>query len=785
MKKIRNFFRKSKEQESLPGRETPEDSGFTLEAPSFASRICQRSASEPVVYFRTSLSPAERKSLEDLPSVLFEGPDPSWPAWLTCVTHLSTPNSVNADADHSGRVLLDERTALLLRLQSRLQLCPTPPSALLKVLLITLSDRLNIAKFTSSLGFVDPFTSPSYSTDIQNLVTVLGGLLPLLQWFIQKDRSGLLLHRKALEMLVDFLQMTGQKAGKMEGCSEDKTSPFLWLLASCSECVCLQSELIRLHLKSHKGLDSHLLQQHFNALYTCISSLHTSSATEKLAWKDIPLPSDSIVPADAQGGNLLLVLLTCLYAVSLENDSFQDHVTKFLRKRILTTLTLRLRTSRTLQEPSVRPFLYIFLTALQILRLHIRTARTTILLVLEEGHAALSELLSIACWYHFHWTLTVAHPSFTRDQSFLARIYQELSVIAEAAVKTKVESHFFSLFSQLTDASLYEQSQGRLPIVQSYTLELLSDYVLLLFKSGCEVTEGGLIDAYSIILSPLFTSVLETTPQSSDYEMIGSVSAEELFPVVRRSFYGLLAQLRRFREGTKSLVFAFTTCLHQYKELKGFVGRVNTVMRELLEHGDEGLLDCLITNNAIECVFQLLYDCRLYEACRESLRECTQMLLTFLSLPALCAHVLSHCGEMSERIMTDFLPIPHLADFSISYALRLIQEPGSLSLANQFVSAFASPTDPSLTSKLTLSLEHTLLKCPSPFMRTTLVDAGLLDVLFSRLQALDSPDNALILLSILRLVLSDCAYAQEALRLKGYSALQVLLQGLYSEVTPT
>ena len=784
MKRIRNFFRRSKECESL-GRETQDESGAVLESPSFTRRITQRLASEQVVYFRTSLSPAERRALEDLPSLLFEGPEPSWQAWLSCVALLSTSNSVNSDPDHVGRALLSERTSLLLRLHSRFHLCPAPPSALLKVLLITLSDHLNLAKFTSSLGSGDPFTSEDYLAEVQELVRVLAGLLPLLQWFLQKDRSGLLLHRKALEMLTDFLLVMGQKVGKMEGCSEEKTTPFLWLLASCSECVCLQSELIRLHLKTHKGLDSSLLQQHFNALYTCISSFHTSSATEKLVWKDIPHSSDSIVPEEAQGRNLLLVLLTSLYTISLDSENFQDYVTKFLRKRILTTLTLRLRTSKTLEEPSVRPFLYIFLTALQILRLHIRTSRTTILLVLEEGHAALSELLSIACWYHFHWTLTVAHPSFTREQCFLARIYQELSIIAEAAVKTKVESHFFSLFSQLTDMSLYEQSQGRLPTVQSYTLELLSDYVLLLFKSGCEVTEGGLIDAYAIIFSPLFTSALEITSLSTDYEMIDSVSAEELLPVVRRQFYGLLGYLRRFREGTKSLVFAFTTCLHQYKELKGFVGKVNAVMKELLGKGDEALVECLVQNNAIECVFQLLYDCRLYETCQNSLRECTQMLLTFLSLPTLCAHVLSHCEEMSDRIMADFLVIPHLADFSIDYALLLMQEPGSLSIARRFVSAFSSLSDPVLTSKLTLSLEHTLLKSTSHILKKTLTDAGLLDALLSRLQALNSPDSALVLLSILRLVLCDCLHAQDTMRLKGYSALQHLLQTLYHEVILT
>jgi hypothetical protein len=135
--------------------------------------------------------------------------------------------------------------------------------------------------------------------------------------------------------------------------------------------------------------------------------------------------------------------------------------------------------------------------------------------------------------------------------------------------------------------------------------------------------------------------------------------------------------------------------------------------------------------------------------------------------------------------MTDFLLIPHLADFSMDYALLLMQEPGSLSIARRFVFAFSSLSDPALTSKLTLSLEHTLLKSTSHILKKTLTDAGLLDALFSRLEALNSPDSALVLLSILRLVLCDCLHAQDTMRLKGYITLQHLLQTLFHEVILT
>lgn len=750
---------------------------MSLEKSVLAGRIYQRPSTEPALYFRTPLTPEERKVLEELPGEVLEGEEVEWSQVLQ---HLSTPNAINADPDSVCRFFLVERTKVLQRLHPFLSRSSAPSSALLKLLLVTLSDHINIAKFTSCLAATDPFTSPRYEQEIHEISSVLGVLVPLLHLFIAKDRSGLMLHRKTLEMMQDFVMLLGQKAGKMENCSEEKALPYLVLIAVCVECVSLQSELIHLHLKTHKSIDFQLLQSHFNALYACLNALHTSSATEKLAWTFLSRSQESIIPVEAQGRNLVLVLLTALYTVSLEHENLQQHVAKFMHKRILMTLTVKLRSCKDGREENVRPFLYIFLIALKIFRLYIRSARVSILLVLEDDHTSISELLSIACWYHFHWDIPTPHLSFTLNHSFLPLIYQEISLIAEAAIRTKVENQVFSLFSQLNEGSVYEESIGKLPIVQSYTLELLSEYILSLVKNGCELTECGLIDAFSLFFSPLFTSaVLNPVP---DYDIIDSVNPEELLVSIRRQFYGVLEQLRRFKEGARSLVFAFTSCLHQYKEIKGFVGRVNEVMRGVMESGEEQLVECLIKNNAVECVFQLLHDCALYESCHSSVTECTEMLLTFLSLPSISTHILHNCQDMSERIMHDYLHIPYLADFSIKYALKLMQQPGSLTIAQQFLAFFTSESDSVLCSKLTIALERTLLSAHTRIFQETLTEARIIDAILSRLQGLSTPEDALIILNILKLVLFDCDRSQEYMRVKGYLGLQMTLIELYQEV---
>ena len=784
MKRLRNFFRgRHKESDaSEPDEGLRQSQTFVSEcdAGSPFALIRQRAANEPVVCFRAPLTAGERKSLEDLPLEVLEGVEGGSALWREIVNMLSSPMSVNTDPDSVCRQYLRERSAFLCHFSTLLTQSPQfrAPSSLCKVLLITLTDRLNIAKFTSSLGTIDPFQAVSYSTDLGELAACVPKMMKLLSFFVREDGSAMLLHKKAVEMVVEFLNVLSDKVKRIEPYMDDhpRITPFLHLLCVFSESTCLLTELLKRHTKTHKNCEAQL-QQNFNSLYTCINSLHYSSATEHVAWTSFPFLEEAMTPSECRDRNLILVLLTCLYCVSSENESFQMHVTKFVRKRMLTSLVLKLRNGRGLPQTRVQLYIQIFLMTLKIFRMYTSSNRATILLLLEEDRDALGEMLSYVCYYYYEWGSTAFHTTFRRDAKFLGRIYTELSEIAKEAIKTKVESQVFSLFRPLSDLGLYEVSKGKLPVVQSYTLEFLLEYASQGVRGNAE--SGGAV--FPLIFSPLFVSALEDQTDG-EYDLIDA-DAEDLCTSVKLSFFGVLNALRKTKEATESLVIAFITGVQQYKDCATFIRRLNSILLELLKQRDSSFEEYLQTCGAVESLFQLMHDCQVYQSSEECLSECGRMLLTLTSLPMLSRHILDSCVSMSEKIFDDYLQLPRLADFSIQYALNLISLPGSGVVAQKFIQAFATVRDPVLVEKLTAGLERGLSVSNQPALKQALADAHLLEAILGRLKDLESPDSALALLTIMKLALCDCEAAQSRMRGSGYVQLQDTICRLYHDVS--
>ena len=632
------------------------------------------------------------------------------------------------------------------------------PPNLVQFLLMTLQDKVTALRTQTCFSTGSPYTQSNSEETLQEASKSLCPLLELAEYCVAREGSGLLLHNSALEV---FLEVTDLLIGSLEGlsaASQQAVSELVQLLFHLVHADYALAEMYRSHLgyvasaaQSYSVLTLRLQR----LLEVLLSDIYLQQVSE-IQYSFFDTSVSSImqlfhVPLYATA-DLLYVLLTFNCTLARHSPEAEDTLTELILKYLLIVVITSLRKLKhSGRRVEVDTALEKTLLALQVLRNFTDKRQDRFSSLIQAHSDKLNSVIYYHAWYFLVSRQWASASSFANDPSRLGRLY---SVLFDLLCGEDRELPV-SVFLTLLELDLVERCREAPPVIQMYTLELVTSYLV---STGTTIETQTLEPlVLDLVLTPLF------------YSSSSSPLAERCNEYITT----ILRVIKERRGGKTILLRSLCQSVRLYQEFHLFLSKISELISSLTSERDDGTLQALQDSGIAEHLLTTLQDQS--EAVPAESVDCLKVILVrLLDIPEVAAGLLH--SPLLARLLQDLFSLPRLTDFYIFCVSRLMKFYPENSLFSNFLRTLRETESSSLLRSLLQGLEQALsgsrevvAKC-----QAGLVSAGVLDALVHTLEK--DGELCAVVLSVFRAVLHKSKVARNNVTKELLGHLRELLR---------
>ena len=756
MKRLGKLFRRSKTLADVNNESKAFQAETEAQVTDLHPSVQLRLKSESVPPFRSALV-----TDVELNSTCILAIDDFKKQWTEASSDLS-PASVGRRLQFLGNV-----HATLLKHFARQLAVPYP---LVQVLLMTIQDKW--ISFTTQTCFaeVNPFVHSSVGEVLRELHITFSPLLELVEYCVARESSCFLLHSSAISLFEEIIDVFTRSLESLSSSdSEEVVGSFVRLLFHIAHCVYSLAEMCKAHsayisatAQSFADLTGRL--QHLLEVLLCDIYLQKVSEIQYAFFeKDVSLVLKLFHFKAGAPADLFYVLLSFNCILARKSPEAEENlaslVVRFLFPVVITTLRKhKLSLSR---ESEIETALEKSLLCLQVVRNYTERRPERFARLIQEHSGKLNDLIYYHAWYYLsqrHWSSCL---SFAMDQSRLGRLYCLLfDLLCSDDKELPV-----SIFLTLLELDLVEKCKDAPPVIQTYTLELVTSYLVSTGTSAqAQMLESCVLD---LVLSPLFFT-----------------GSQQDGPLVERCNEYITSILRVIKErpgGKIVLLKSLCASVRFYKEFPIYLSKTSELISSLTSERDDEMVNALLSTSTAEQLLTTLQDSQ--DGVPAASVECLKVIAVKLLDISEVAEQVLHTPALLNRLMEDLVRLPHLTEFYIHCVSRLMKFHPEDELFTGFLQALKQAESSSLLRSLLQGLEQalsgnrrTVTEC-----QARLISAGVFDVLLLTLEK--DGDLCAVVLSVFRAVLHKSKLSRRNLTKEQLEKMSGLLRAQLSHVS--
>jgi len=632
------------------------------------------------------------------------------------------------------------------------------PPGLVQFLLMTLQDKVTLLRAHTCFGTASPYDQPDSEETLREASESLCPLLELTEYCVAREGSGLLLHSSALTVFLEATDLLTESLERLSAANQHTVSAVVKLLFHLVHADYALAEMCRSHcgyvpsaaqscttltLRLQRLLEVLLSDIYLQQVSEIQYSFFDTDVSNILQLFHVPLSA----PADL--AYVLLAFNCTLARKSPEvEEALAELVLKYLLIVVITSLRKNKHSGRKLEVDTA---LEKTLLALQVLKNFTNKRPDRFSLLMQAHSDKLNSVIYYHAWYFLVSRQWASATSFANDPSRLGRLYSLLFDL----LCSEDRDLPVNVFLTLLELDLVERCREAPPVMQMYTLELVTSY-LVSTGTGIEThtLEPFVLD---LVLTPLFYSSSPSPLAERCHEYITTI----------------LRIIKERKGGKTILLRSLCQSVRLYQEFPFYLSKTSELITSLTTERDEDTLLALQDSGVAEHLLTTLQD-QSPSVPAESVDCLKVILVRLLDIPEVAAGLLH--SPLLARLLQDLVSLPRLTDFYILCVSRLMKFYPENSLFSNFLQTLRETESSPLLRSLLQGLEQALsgnrelvAKC-----QAGLVSAGVLDVLVQTLEK--DGELCVVVLSVFRAVLHKSKVARNNLTKDLLSRLRELLR---------
>jgi len=642
-------------------------------------------------------------------------------------------------------------------------------AAFLQLLLITIRDVLNgfrlsvLTKSREELAAQDKDALCRAAGEVETLFT-------LLQYCVMHDQTRFLLSHDFVTLLLGFYQalVDGLKLLPMDMKAVDYLKVFYYV----TQGVCAVGALLSLHVRE----TSYISESHSRVLYLIKEAILTVNSEANLINQSetqfvfLSAGSSFCLPLQpSQKLDLAFILLVDLYNLAQGSPLLPDICDNLLRVQ-LKSLSNSFLLYRQIEGQTAELFC-LFDKYLIVLHFYQSLNRLSRFQALLSTKDLLCSVMMSCCWYFVKWECPLYRESFKQDDGRLGKLYELLLSVFECCVGSQEEKlplEFFAGLPEYIESDYTTVCEDRPGVLQTYTLELINEYLQKSSKALRLVAESSLL---SLLLTPFF-QLVPTVLQSRPFDIAELPTTENLAQLCSSYLTQTLQLVLKHKEGKVLFLQEFIKGFQQYKSNLAYISKLGRLMSEMVSNEDKEWVDLLAEMHLVDYIFQVVIDSKTLTEAPASLKPLQVTITSMLRIPQLAANLLQQ--KVVIKRLEQLLESEECAEFCMEVMARLLASNASAKFYRRFVRLLHRERRESVVEFLFQSIEVALSAKEDRRRESQrlFIESQALEVAMKRLEDFQSLRFLSIALAAIRMLLLKSPAAQLALSHIGFQALK-------------
>ena len=582
--------------------------------------------------------------------------------------------------------------------------------AFFQLLLITIRDTLNIFRVSvlspsDHLSDSDSLTRTSHSIDL---------LFSLFHHCAFLDQTRFLLHSDFLNLLFGFYTMLVDGLKRIP--RENEAVDYLKVFYYVTQAVCSISTLLEIHTFEGKFIT----ESHSKSLFLLKNAILTINSEANLVnlseTQFVFLASGSsfcVSLQPTQNLDLALILLIDLYNLSKNSQLFPGICSNLLSIQLKSLHDSFLRNKQFEGEISHLFCLFDkYLVVLHYFQSLGKISKSELLVTIEENKEMLRRVMMSCCWYFVKWECPLYRESFRKDDGRLGKLYELLLSLFEFCIGTPYEKlplEFFSELPEYIESDYTTVCEDQPGVLQTYTLELINEYLQKTHQSFRLVAESSLL---SLLLTPFF-QLVPNVLQNRPFDIAELPTTENLAQLCSSYLSQTLQLVLKCKEGKVMFLQEFIKGFQQYKTNLVYISKLGRLMSEMVSNHDIEWVTLLAEMHLVDYIFQVVIDSK---TSPDSLKPLQVTITTMLRIPQLAANLMQQ-KIIIKRVM-QMMNQEEWAEFGMEVIARLLASNVSVKFYRRFARMLYREKDEKVLRCFYQSMELSLLS-PEPSRHIT------------------------------------------------------------------